>query len=145
MTIIDFAQVEDAASPERIPPGEYPWVVDSASVRATKSGAQRVHVRLQIVGGMHHGRFTLDNLQLSGAGLKRTKQVLASWGIEASGPVDLSRALIEGLHCTVRVVIDDSSDGWGERPLSNKVPYDGYVSSDQHVACVMSVPRSEVR
>lgn len=126
MPKIDFNTIEDAEDFSPIPEGKYACRMAEIEEASTKHGDEMWKLRLEVVEGPHAGRYLFDNLVFSQAAMKRVKLICSRLGIDVSGEVDLTPAMLKGRPCRVAVETEEYEDHEGRRRKRNVVPFAGY-------------------
>jgi len=132
---LDFSTIEDFESFVSIPEGTYVCRVAEVRVAVTREGAPRWALRLEVADGDYAGRTAAwDGLVFSERGLPRVKQVLAIFGFDVTGTLELEPTDLNDLRARVQLVLEDRPDpltGMHKKRL--RVPYAGYerVEPDQ--------------
>ena len=124
----DFSQVDDTDSYVSVPPGVYDCRVAEVRPGRSRDGSERWSMRLEVVTGEYAGRTAAwDALTWSERGVRRVKQVLALFGFDVSGELNLQPADLQGRHIRATVQPEEWEDPiTGKRQLNNRVPYMGY-------------------
>ncbi|HEX6885234.1 MAG TPA: DUF669 domain-containing protein [Planctomycetota bacterium] len=125
---VDFSQVEDAESYVSIPEGTYLCRVAEVREGQTRELAARWGLRLEVVDGEYAGRTAAwDALIFSERGLPRVKQVLACFGFDVSGALELEPRDLLGLRARAQLQLEEFEDRLtGKRQRRLRVPYTGY-------------------
>ena len=130
MRTVDFREVKDAGEFTPIPEGSYIVEIQSAEEDETKKGDDRLNLRLRVAAGEHEGAVVFDRFHFSPRALPRLKLLLKALGVDTSGEVEVTPALLEGRRCTVDVVIDSYVKSDGSEAQSNTVPFAGYHTAE---------------
>lgn len=129
---LDFSSIEDFESFASIPEGTYLCRVAEVRPAATREGAPRWGLRLEVVDGDYAGRTAAwDGLVFSEKGLPRVKHVLAIFGFDVSSTLNLEPEDLKDARARVQLVLEDQIDkltGIHRRRL--KVPYAGYEPAE---------------
>lgn len=129
---LDFSTIEDFESFASIPEGIYTCRVAEVREATTREHAVRWALRLEVAEGDYAGRTAAwDGLIFSEKGLPRVKHVLAVFGFDVSGTLDLQASDLQGARARVQLVIEDHVDkltGIHRRRL--RVPYAGYEPAE---------------
>lgn len=125
---LDFSTIEDFESFVSIPEGTYLCRVAEVRVTATREGAPRWGLRLEVADGDYAGRTAAwDGLNFSERGMPRVKHVLAVFGFDVSGTLELEPADLTDARARVQLVIEDQEDKLtGIHRKRLRVPYTGY-------------------
>ena len=126
MPKIDFNTIEDAKDFSPLPEGKYSCKLAEIEEASTKNGDEMWKLRLEVVEGAHAGRYVFDNLVFSAAAMKRVKLICSRLGIDVSGEVNLTPAMLKGRPCRVTVATEEYEDNEGRRRKRNVVPFAGY-------------------
>lgn len=127
---LDFTHVEDAESYVSIPEGIYVCRIAEVREHQTREGSPRWGFRLEVVDGEYAGRTAAwDSLVFSERGLPRVKQVLARFGFDVSGTVELLPTDLLDLRARAQCMLEEYEDKLtGRRQTRLRVPYLGYES-----------------
>ena len=125
---LDFSTIEDFESFVSIPEGTYLCRVAEVRVNSTRDGSPRWAVRLEVADGDYAGRTAAwDGLNFSERGLPRVKQVLAVFGFDVSGTLELEPDDLKDARARVQLVLEDREDPLtGTHKKRLRVPYAGY-------------------
>lgn len=126
MPKIDFSTIEDAKSFTPVPEGSYHCEVAAVEQTTTNRGDEMWKLKLKVLEGEHEGRHLFDNLVFSPAALKRVKFVCTRLGLDTSGELDLTPAMLRGRTALVTVQIEQYVDDEGRERSRNKIPFDAY-------------------
>ena len=130
MPRIDFNRVDDVQDFSALPDGRYLCRLAEVEEAATQYGDEMWKLRFVVESGPHRGRYIFDNMVFSDAALKRVKLICSRLGIDVSGELDLTPALIKGRSCYVTVETEDYEDYEGNTKQRNVVPFAGYDRAD---------------
>ncbi len=133
MPRINFSTVDDATDFTPLPEGTYACRIDSVEEARTSRGDEMWKLRLVVTEGEYAGRLIFDNLVFSEKALKRVKFVCSRLGLDVSGELDLTPAMIHGKTCRVRVEIEEYVDEEEKEKTRNRVPFAGYVAAASDV------------
>lgn len=127
---LDFSNVEDAESFVSIPEGTYVCRIAEVRLGITREGSPRWGLRLEVAEGEYAGRTAAwDSLIFSERGLPRVKQVLARFGFDVSGTVELQPDDLVDLKARAQCLLEEYEDKLtGRRQTRLRVPYLGYES-----------------
>lgn len=125
---VDFSGVDDVQSYLSVPEGRYRCRVSEVREGWTRDGHPRWTFRLEVSEGEFAGRTAAwDGLGWGEKGLKRAKHVLAGFGFDVSGRIDIEPADLLGQEAWVQVTAEDRLDPTsGVRQIRPRVPYLGY-------------------
>lgn len=125
---LDFSQVEDVEDYLSVPPGHYLCRVVEVREGWSRNGDSRWSVRLEVVDGDFAGKSAAwDFLTFGERGVRRAKHVLAAFGFETRGRLEIEPDDLVGRSALVRVVAEENVDNsTGVRQVRPRVPYDGY-------------------
>jgi hypothetical protein len=126
MPKIDFSTIEDAKTFTPVPEGTYLAEVNSVEQTTTGKGNEMWKLKLKILEGEHAGRHLFDNLVFASAAMKRIKLVCSRLGLDTSGELDLTPAMLRGRAALVTVQIEEYVDDDGKERRRNRIPFDGY-------------------
>ena len=127
---LDFTHVDDAESYVSIPEGTYVCRIAEVRLNLTRDNSPRWSLRLEVAEGEYAGRTAAwDSLIFSERGLPRVKQVLARFGLDVSGTLELEASDLVGLQARAQCVLEEYEDKLtGRRQARLRVPYSGYES-----------------
>jgi hypothetical protein len=126
MPKIDFSTIEDAKTFTPVPEGSYHCEVASVEQTTTGKGAEMWKLKLKVLEGENAGRLVFDQLVFSAAAMKRVKLVCSRLGLDTSGELDLTPAMLRGRSALVTVQIEEYVDDDGRERSRNKIPFDAY-------------------
>jgi hypothetical protein len=126
MPRIDFDNVESPSSFAPVPDGEYSVRVGDIEADFTRAGDEMWKLRLLIESGEHQGRILFDNLVFSPKAMPRVKLVCEACGLDTTGVVDLTPAMLLDKLARVTTYIEEYTDDHGVTKARNRVPFDGY-------------------
>jgi hypothetical protein len=129
---VDFSQVEDSESYVSIPEGTYVCRIVEVRPYATREGSPRWSFRLEVAEGEYAGRTAAwDSLIFSERGLPRVKHVLACFGFDVSGALELSPEDLKNLRARATCTLEEYEDRLtGRRQRRLRVPYLGYENAN---------------
>lgn len=130
MPKIDFNKVDDVQDFSPLPDGKYLCRVVEVEEATTQYGDEMWKLRFAVESGPQRGRYIFDNLVFSEAALKRVKLICSRLGLDVSGKLDLTPALISGRSCHVTVATEAYEDQEGKTKRRNVVPFAGYESAE---------------
>ncbi len=130
MPKIDFNHVDDVQDFAPLPDGKYLCRVSDVEEATTQYGDEMWKLRLVVEAGPHRGRYVFDNLAFSDAAMKRVKLICSRLGLDVSGEVELTPALIRGKSCYVTVETEDYEDHEGTTKRRNVVTFAGYERAE---------------
>jgi hypothetical protein len=130
MPKIDFNNVDDVQDFSPLPAGKYLCRLAEVEESSTQYGDDMWKLRFAVESGPHRGRYIFDNMVFSDAALKRVKLICSRLGLNVSGELDLTPALIKGRTCYVTVDIEEYEDQEGNAKKRNAVPFAGYDRAD---------------
>ena len=130
MPKINFKNVDDVQDFSPLPEGKYRCRVAEVEETSTQYGDEMWKLRLVVESGPHRGRYIFDNLVFSKAALKRAKLICSRLGLDVSGEIDVTPALVKDRTCDVTVNIEEYEDQEGNLKTRNVVPFDGYERAD---------------
>ena len=126
MPKIDFNHVDDVQDFSPLPDGQYLCRVAEVEEAATQYGDEMWKLRFVVESGPHRGRYIFDNMVFSDAALKRGKLICSRLGLDVSGELDVTPALIKGRTCYITVESEEYEDQEGNTKWRNVVPFAGY-------------------
>lgn len=126
MPKIDFNRVDDVQDFSPLPDGQYLCRVAEVEEAATQYGDEMWKLRFVVESGPHRGRYIFDNMVFSDAALKRVKLICSRLGLDVSGELDVTPALIKGRTCYITVESEEYEDQEGNTKWRNVVPFAGY-------------------
>jgi hypothetical protein len=133
---LDFSEVQDGESFVSIPEGVYLCRVDEVRTGLSRDGSERWSFKLVVADGEYAGRVAAwDNLTWSERGVVRVKRVLAAFGYDVTGVVELDSHDLVGRKVRAQVVgevWEDPKTGMRRERLA--VPFIGYDPADDAVA-----------
>jgi hypothetical protein len=129
MPKIDFSTIEDAKSFTPVSEGTYHCEIASVEQTTTGKGNEMWKLKLKILEGEHAGRHLFDNIVFTPAAMKRIKLVCSRLGLDTSGELDLTPAMIRGKQALVTVQIEEYVDDEGQERSRNKIPFGGYETA----------------
>ena len=108
----DFSNVEDVDSFIGVEPGVYKVrVADVREGRSRTDGSVQWSLRLEVVDGDFAGRTAAwDRLTWSDKGIRRVKLVLAAFGVDVEGVVEIEPTDLKDREARCEVVIDEYSN-----------------------------------
>jgi hypothetical protein len=129
---LDFSQIEDAESYVSIPEGTYLCRVAEVREGSTRDGSPRWGLRLEVAEGEYAGRTAAwDALVFSERGLPRVKHVLACFGFDVSGALELVPKDLLDLRARAQCQLEEYEDRLtGKRQRRLRVPYSGYEATN---------------
>jgi hypothetical protein len=129
---VDFSQIEDSESYVSIPEGTYLCRIAEVREHSTREGSPRWGIRLEVADGESAGRTAAwDALIFSERGLPRVKHVLACFGFDVSGPVELKPTDLVDLRARAQCMLEEYEDRLsGRRQRRLRVPYLGYEAAN---------------
>jgi len=130
MPRIDFNNVDDVQDFSPLPDGKYLCRVAEVEEAATQYGDEMWKLRFVVESGPHRGRYIFDNMVFSDAAMKRVKLICSRLGLNVSGELDLTPAVIKGRSCYVTVETEEYEDQEGNSKKRNVVPFAGYERAD---------------
>jgi hypothetical protein len=130
MPKIDFDRVDDVQDFAPLPDGKYLCRVSDVEEATTQYGDEMWKLRLVVEAGPHRGRYIFDNMVFSDAAMKRVKLICSRLGLDVSGEIELTAALIRGKSCYVTVETEDYEDQEGNTKRRNRVTFAGYERAD---------------
>ncbi len=124
----DFGALEDVESFELVPPGTYVCRVAEVREGRARDGSSRWSLRLEVADGDLAGRTAAwDSLTWSARGVHRVRRVLAAFGVDVRGVVQIEAQDLHGLRAWTRLEPEEVEDALtGRRRRRLRVPYDGY-------------------
>jgi hypothetical protein len=124
----DFSNVDDVQSYVSVPPGKHLCRVTEVRPGAARDGSARWTFRLEVVGGLHHGRTAAwDSLTWSDRGVARVRHVLKGLGVQTHGVVEIEPQDLVGRRAHVQVQLEERENPQtGRREMRTRVPYAGY-------------------
>lgn len=131
MPKIDFSQIDDVQDFSPIPPGRYLCRLVEIEESKTQHDDEMWNLRFEVIEGEHRGRVVFDRLVFSQAALKRVKLICSRMGIDVSGPVSLTPAMMKGKTCFLTVQIEEYLDDEENAKKRNTVPFAGYERADK--------------
>jgi len=131
MPRIDFNNVDDVEDFAPLPDGKYLCRGAEVEEATTQYGDEMWKLRFVVESGSHRGRYIFDNLVFSDAAMKRVKLICSRLGLDISGELDLTPALVKGRSCYVTVETEEYEDQDGNTKKRNVVPFAGYERADQ--------------
>jgi hypothetical protein len=131
MPRIDFNNVDNVQDFAPLPDGKYLCRVSDVEEARTQYGDEMWKLRLVVEAGPHRGRYIFDNMVFSDAAMKRVKLICSRLGLDVSGEIELTPALIRGKSCYVTVETEDYEDQEGNTKRRNRVTFAGYEHADQ--------------
>jgi len=126
---IDFGKVDDVQEYAPLQPGRYTCRLVDVEETSTQHGDEMWKLRFAVESGPERGRVLFDNLVFSAAAMKRVKLICSRLGLDVSGQLDLSPAMLRGRVCCLVVEIEDYQDREGNSRKRNVVPFAGYEST----------------
>ena len=128
---LDFSTIEDNESFVSIPEGTYLCRIAEVREGTTRDLAPRWGLRLEVVEGEYAGRTAAwDSLVFSERGLPRVKHVLARFGFDVSGTLELRPTDLIDLRAKAQCLLEEHEDQLTGRRLKRlRVPYRGYDSA----------------
>ena len=126
MPKIDFNHVDDVQDFSPLPDGQYLCRLAEVEEAATQYGDEMWKLRFVVESGPHRGRYIFDNMVFSDAALKRVKLICSRLGLDVSGELDVTPALIKGRTCYITVESEEYEDQEGNTKWRNVVPFAGY-------------------
>ena len=126
MPKIDFNHVDDVQDFSPLPDGQYLCRVAEVEEASTQYGDEMWKLRFVVESGPHRGRYIFDNMVFSDAALKRVKLICSRLGLDVSGELDVTPALIKGRTCYITVESEEYEDQEGNTKSRNVVPFAGY-------------------
>lgn len=134
----DFSQVEDFESYVSVPAGTYVCRIAEVREGLARDGSVRWGFRLEVGDGEYAGRTAAwDSLTWSDRGIYRVKRVLAAFGIDTRGVVDLQPSDLMGLMTVAVLEPEEREDPLtGRRQVRLRVPYAGYTPLSNGVESV---------
>jgi hypothetical protein len=124
----DFSNVDEVQSYVSIPPGRHPCRVTEVRPGSARDGSARWTFRLEVVGGVHHGRTAAwDSLTWSDRGVARVRHVLKGLGVPTQGVVEIEPQDLVGRRALVQIQLEERENPQtGRREMRTRVPYAGY-------------------
>ncbi|MCE9593853.1 MAG: DUF669 domain-containing protein [Planctomycetes bacterium] len=128
----DFGSVEDFESYVSVPEGTYLCRIAEVREGLARDGSVRWGYRLEVAEGEYAGRTAAwDAVTWSDRGIHRVKRVLAAFGIDTRGSVDLEAADLVGLRAFAVLEPEEREDPvTGRRQVRLRVPYAGYTPAE---------------
>jgi hypothetical protein len=128
----DFTNVDDVQSFVSVPPGRHVCRVTEVRPGVARDGSTRWTFRLEVVGGVHHGRTAAwDSLTWSDRGVARVRHVLKGLGVSTQGVVEIEPQDLVGRRAEVQVQLEERENPQtGRREMRTRVPYAGYEPID---------------
>ena len=130
MPRIDFKQVDDVQDFAPLPAGTYLCRVVDVEKATTQYGDEMWKLRWVVEAGPQRGRYIFDNMVFSNAAMKRVKLICSRLGLDVSGTLELTPALIKGRTCHVTAETEEFEDHEGMTKRRNVVPFAGYESAE---------------
>ena len=130
MPRIDFNTVDDAEDFSPLPDGQYLCRLQDVEEALTQHGDEMWKLRFVVTEGEHEDRYVFDNLVFSPAALKRVKLICSRLGLDVSGELDVTPALLKGRSCQITVDTETYEDEAGKTKRRNIVPFAGYDRYD---------------
>jgi hypothetical protein len=138
----DFSNVDDVQSYVSVPAGTHVCRVTEVRPGVARDGSARWTYRLEVVGGVHHGRTAAwDSLTWSDRGVGRVRHVLKGLGVPTHGVVEIEPQDLVGRRAQVQVQLEERENPQtGRREVRTRVPYAGYEpvegaqGEDEHAA-----------
>lgn len=129
---VDFSNVEDSESYVSVPEGTYLCRVAEVRESLTREGSPRWGMRLEVAEGEYAGRTAAwDALIFSERGLPRVKHVLARFGFDVSGTIELQPSDLLDLRARAQCQLEEHEDRLtGKRSKRLRVPYLGYEAAN---------------
>jgi hypothetical protein len=138
MPKIDFNKIDDVGGFTPLPDGKYPCRLDDIEESATQYGDEMWKLKFAVTSGEHKGRFIFDNLVFSAKALKRAKLICSRLGVDVSGEVELTPAMLIGKECILTAETEEYENEEGVLKKRNFVPFAGYERLDEGVAAAAS-------
>ena len=126
MPKVDFSTVDDVEDFSPLPEGKYLCRLTGIEEASTQYGDELWKLRFEVIEGEHAGRYIFDNMVFSQAALKRVKLICSRLGLDVSGEIDLTPALLEGRTVWVEAQTEEYEDKEGRKKKRNVVPFAGY-------------------
>ncbi|MCC6408058.1 MAG: hypothetical protein IT453_12925 [Planctomycetes bacterium] len=141
----DFSQIEDFESYVSVPEGTYLCRVAEVREGIARDGSVRWGYRLEVAEGEYAGRTAAwDAITWSDRGVHRVKRVLASFGIDTRGSVELEASDLIGLRAFATLEPEEREDPvTGRRQVRLRVPYAGYAPAETSAERVRERPPGE--
>lgn len=130
MPKVDFSQIDDVQDYTPIPADKYPCVLEEVQEAQTQNQDEMWKLRWRVDGGKYAGRVVFDNMVFSQAALKRVKLICSRLGLDVSGELNLTPAMVKGRKALVSVEIEEYEDDSGNTKARNIVPFAGYERID---------------
>jgi hypothetical protein len=127
MVKINWNKIEDAKG-GLLPQGSYIFMVGNVEERHTKAGDDMWNLRLDCQTKDLEGKSVYDNLVFTEKALPRVKLACKAFGIDVSGEMDLTPAMLISHKAMVDVEVEDYETTAGGMKKRNIVPYAGYHS-----------------
>lgn len=124
MPAIDFSGIDDVGEP--IPEGKYRLRLTDVEESATQYGDEMWRLAHTVVEGKYEGRQVRDNLIFSAKAYPRAKLICSRLGVDTSGMVELTPAMLLDRAFVGTVVIKDYHDADGNERKVNGLAFDGY-------------------
>lgn len=129
MPKVDFRNIDDSDDFAPLPAGVY--VAEVKSIDASKpdrSGNELWRMEHRILEPLtYRERKVWDNLSFSPAALKRVKLICSRLGLDTSGELDLTPAMLLGRKFRLRLEVESyHSEKLGREAKRNTVPFQGY-------------------
>ncbi|MCP3918927.1 MAG: hypothetical protein GY711_25555 [bacterium] len=128
----DYSGVSDPESFVSVPGGTYPCRIAEVRPGRARDGSEQWSFRLEVLSGDYAGRTAAwDSLTWSERGVVRVKLVLAVFGFDVDGELDIQPQDLE----QVSVIAQIQEEAWedpntGRRLERMRVPYEGYTALD---------------
>ncbi len=124
----DFRSLDDVQSFEFVPAGTYVCRIAEVREGRARDGSARWALRLEVADGDLAGRTAAwDSVTWSERGVHRVRRVLAAFGLDVTGVVQIESQDLCGLRAVARLEPEEVEDALtGERRRRLRVPYDGY-------------------
>lgn len=104
--------------------------VDSIRETTTKAGAEDWLLRWVITRGSHAGEIVFDNIPFTEKALPKLQILCTAFGIDISGPIEITPADLIGKVCLIEVQLEHTVDSSGLPQTRRSVRFDGYKACD---------------
>lgn len=129
---VDFSEIQDVESYVTVPAGVYVCRVAEIREGATRDGHPRWAMRLEVADGDYAGRTAgWDGLSWTDRGLPRVKGILARFGFDVSGMLDLRPDDLIGRRARVQFITETREDATGKQVARLRVPFLGYAAVEE--------------
>ncbi|MBU1701036.1 MAG: DUF669 domain-containing protein [Candidatus Eisenbacteria bacterium] len=126
MPRINFSNVDDAQNFKPLPEGVYHCRVIDVKESSTLHGDDMWKLWFEVASGDYQGRRIFDNLVFSDRAMPRVKHICSKLGVDVTGEVNMTPALLIDREAMVSVIEADYVDEGGNTKTSNRVLFAGY-------------------